>query len=260
MPRFVLFGLLVALTAAWGVELTPRPPACEVCDPVAAGGDPNPSARRLALAALAVTDVRGANEAVDTLRLDLERLPAPAREEVAAGLRELTVSCALTRASVQIPLALHPLVMGIDPDDVDPLVDRDVASLQRGLSAHVALLEGLGVGSLPLPEPGDALYDVGPPGASIDRAQLELAPSPLAACQPLVTAIAEAPDDAILEGLVRQRIALERLTGHDWAFQGLLAGWHAALRRIEPFVVDPATAGRVHEAVELLDQYVQPDC
>jgi len=220
-----------------------------------------PYADGLLFADLAETDVRGAYHTIEQVRHDLAALDPADRALAAASMQELVVTCAYTRASVQLPVALHQLVMSLEPSHVVPLVDRDVAYLQRGLAAHVAVLDTLGVAGLSSPKPGDALFGLGGPGTMVDRATLESGGHPVEATAVLVQAI----PNGLQEGGVLDRIRwhteqVERVTDHPWTLMPHTRGWHRALRRLEPFVVNPEQQQRVREAIELLDDYAGRGC
>ena len=188
------------------------------------------------------------------------------------SLRVLSVNCAYTRSALQLPVALHQVVMDIDSDSFEAFVQSDWLYLQQGLTQHVEVLDALGV-DLPMPARGQHLYsrDL---GVIIDRETLQSSVDPIAATRTLLQAVPDIAEEAdedtrvFIEdhssrvedatGVIRQcpRGPWSVSPGHPWTLGGQLNGWHDVLRRVQPFTKDPATEERVSALVALLDDYV----
>lgn len=238
------------------------------CVSTAATPIPLPRAPDAAEVPLALHDVRGTASEVARLRQDFAELPRSDRDAAAALLAELAVTCPLTRATLQLPIALRLAVDAIEPDHLDPLVQVDLVHLKHGLDEHVALLDAIGVDLSP-PAPGDFLYRSGPlsvelgPDAMIDRATLEAAADPIAATGPLLWAIQDLTRNIDMRTVDRIQDRTERLhhlTGQPWPLGTEVRGWQRAFQRIEPFVVERATQKRVRAIVELLDTFAGAGC
>lgn len=215
----------------------------------------------LSFLALSQVDARGAYQTIDKVRRDIATLSPEDRSRAAASMQVLTVTCAYTRAAVQLPIVLQQLAVGLESKHFDPLVHQDVAYLQQGLEAHVEILEALGVANLAVPQAGDALYGVGSDDAFVDRQTLRRMADPVQASQALLEAIPDTIEEGeVLERIRRHSHDVEQLTGHPWTLLPHLLGWHAALRRLEPFVVDAEQKGQVQQAIALLDQFANQGC
>lgn len=209
--------------------------------------------------ALTRADVRGTARSIELTLQDIERLSPKRRAAVAESYRVLSVNCPYTRASMQLPLALHKVVMSIEPDRLDPLVQRDWANLQRGLTTHVAVIEALG-GDLASPAPGDHLH--GAEALLLDRATLDASLDPIAAIMPLIdeiTPLVHTLDGPNTERIEKSRQDVDQAIGQ--ATLGLhLGGWENALRRVEPFVVDAEHKARVLGMIEALSAWGSQGC
>ena len=139
----------------------------------------------LTLQELSRVDVRGTVRSIEVILEDVQALSPQQRAEAAESLRVLSVTCPYTRASLQLPIALHRGVVDVDIDHIDGFVQRDWAYLWRGLTAHVAVLDALGV-DLPQPTPGDYLYGKGDATMMVDRSTLGAAVDAVEATVPLV--------------------------------------------------------------------------
>ena len=210
--------------------------------------------------ALTRADVRGTASSIGLTLQEIERLSPERLAEVTESYRVLSVNCPYTRASMLLPLALHKVVMGIGVDRMDPLVQRDWANLQRGLTTHVAVLTALG-GDLALPVPGDYLYGL-PDALLVDRDTLLASPDPIADTMPLIleiTPLAEQLDAPATERIERSRQDVDSAIGQ--ATMGLhLGGWENALRRIEPFVDDPDDRAQVRAMIDALSSWGSQGC
>ena len=215
-------------------------------------------------------DVRGTAASIAQVEAELGALSPDERAQVAASLRTLSVSCPYTRSALLLPFALSEAVMAIPAERLDRLVQHDWLTLQEGLATHVAVLSALGV-SLPSPLPGDPLHQPG--AAMLDRDALLAAGDPLGEAAQRVAAIpvlAGQLDEAARAEIDWHSDRVEALTGvvrpcprGPWALQpgqawtlGLhLAGWHDALRRVEPFAKDAETRNQIGAMMALLDAY-----
>lgn len=215
-------------------------------------------------------DVRGAVASIDAVADTLRALPEARRVDVAASLRELSVSDPYTRAALQLPFVLMDVVVGIPDDRFPRLVRQDWVHLQEGLSTHVAILTSLHVDLQP-PVAGDPLHGRGV--VMMGRDELLGSDDPLARTASLVDAIVpiaaridapahqriEALSDRVeeLTGVVRPcpRDPHSILPGQPWTLGMQLGGWHDALRRVQPFVDDPAVRVQVDAMVQVLDRY-----
>jgi len=205
-------------------------------------------------------DVRGTARSIALTLQDIEALTPERRAAVTESYRVLSVNCPYTRASMMLPLALHAEVMGIDAHGLHPLVQRDWANLQRGLTAHVAVVAALG-GDLASPEPGDHLFGAGPELLA-DRHALLASPDPIGRTWPLVRAISFLVNG--LDGPTTERIELARQEvdkAVGQATMGLhLGGWENALRKIEPFVDDDVVRGRIQRMIEVSSHWGSQGC
>jgi hypothetical protein len=205
-------------------------------------------------------DVRGTARSIELTLQDIERLSPERRAEVVEAYRVLSVNCPFTRASMQLPFALHDVVIEIDAGAMDPLVQRDWANLQRGLTTHVAVVRALG-GDLALPAPGDHLYGLGD-ALLVDRDALLDSPDPIAATMPLIGEITNLGRQ--LDGLASERIEVSRHevdSAIGQATLGLhLGGWENALRRIEPFVHETHNRARIEAMIEALSSWGSQGC
>ncbi|MEZ4449603.1 MAG: hypothetical protein R3B09_08990 [Nannocystaceae bacterium] len=265
---------LLALPLLFGCDAAaldpgPAPDPREAATEVAPADPP----AELSLAELSRVDARGTHAAISVIAAKIAALDDDARAEAAASLRALSVRCPYTRAAMQLPFALQAAVAAIDAEQLDPLVRGDWDHLQRGLAAHVELLRGLGV-DLPAPAPGDPLHDAAP-GLMLDRDALLASDDPLAATARLVgaiTTIAQGLDPSLAAELDRHSDRLEAITGverpcprgpwavlpgHPWTLGMQLGGWHDALRRVAPFVEDPAARADVEAMIDALDRYAE---
>lgn len=241
---------------AWLALLAPGcAPAAAVDAPPAV--EAAPAADLDPLVVLATTDVRGAAE-VSALLLDRIQRAGGAPE----AARRLAVNCPYTRSTYQLPLALKLTADRVDLAALDPLVQDDWRRLKRGLADHVAALDALGA-DLPLPQPGDFLDGRLPFGAYVTRADLEASADPIHDTLPLLDAIGpivEAYDAPTLALLDETYPHVQAAVGTDRMFFALFAGWHAALRRLQPFVHGAAEAREVNEMINALDRLVGQAC
>ncbi len=235
--------------------------------------EPGPAALAHELAGddLVRADVRGTVASIEHVAALVEAMDPEARAAASESLRLLSVSCPYTRAALQLPFALKAVVVGVEVDRLDPFVQRDWAYLQRGLTAHVAVLEALGV-DLAAPGPSDPLH-VAQPGLMVDRDTLLASADPLVVTAPLIgafTALAEQLDEPTRRrielhsdrvetatGIVRPcpRGPWAEFPGQPWTLGMHLGGWHDALRRVQPFVGDPEVAERIAAMIDLLDAH-----
>jgi hypothetical protein len=215
-------------------------------------------------------DARGALRSIDAVARTIRDLPEADRAEAAASLRALSVMDPYTRAALQLPFALDALVSRIPADAFDPLVRQDWVYLQEGLATHVDVLEALGV-DLPVPTVGDPLSGRGVPLVDLDA--LLASDDPLALTAALlddIIAIAQRIDAPTQERIEATSDRIEAVTGvvrpcprgphavlpgQPWTLGMQLGGWHDALRRVEPFAMDPATGAQLQAMVEALDVY-----
>jgi len=203
----------------------------------------------------------------------IDELSPEVQAQAAEPLRILSVNCPYTRSAMQLPFALHRVVMGIPTEHLDPLVQRDWEYLQGGLTAHVAALEALGV-DLPEPRRGDHLYGLDP-ALTVSRDHLETVTDPILAAAALIhalPALAEHVDEPTAELIDLHSDRMEQTTGiarpcprgpwatlpgHPWTLGMQLGGWQDALRRVEPFVEDHEAKSQIRSMIEVLDSYAQ---
>ena len=95
----------------------------------------------------------GGGPSITQVAESVRGLSTDERAEASAALQSLTVNDPYTRAAMQIPLALHHAVHGIDAKTLDPRAQKEWRALQAGLETHVAVLDALEVR---LPEPGSS--------------------------------------------------------------------------------------------------------
>lgn len=233
---------------------------------------PAPSAAP-SVEALSRLDARGTATAMKRIADTVAALPEADRAAARDHLRWLQVSDPYTRAAFTLPLALEAEVRRIPADTLPRWVQSEWSHLQAGLRDHVAVLDLLGV-DLPPPAPGDALGGQGSPFA-IDRRTLETSRQPVGLAGRLLGAIPGVTPRFTAEAqqaLVAHADAVEALTGvrrpcprgpwadlpgHPWTLGMQLAGWHDALRRVEPFVEDAHDRARVKGMIALLDGWTR---
>jgi hypothetical protein len=207
-------------------------------------------------------DVRATAQSIDEMLLDVQQLSPEQRATATESMRILSVNCPFTRASMQLPIALHEAVGRIAPGQIDPLVQTDWMYLRHGLATHVALLDALSI-DLPQPVPGDHLYIEGDAVLIIGRDALVAAAAPIQAAAPLIeqiTPLVDEIDEPTME-LIRLHSHLAGdAIGHPWTLGRQLGGWEKALRRIEPFVDDADTRAQIGAMIEVLDRYGEQGC
>lgn len=246
MKPIVLFSLLLV--------------ACHVADAVEAM--PTPFVEPSLGEDLSRVDVRGTTTATEAVLKQVRSLTPAQRSKAAESLRVLTLNCPYTRATVQVPLAVHRVVMGIDPEGIDAFVRRDWAMLQRGLTAHVAIFDALEA-DLPLPETADYLFVEADTPVIVTREALLASPDPLAATWPLVEGnerLVEGYDQGTRDHIEHHIQRMREDTLHPWALASHTQGWMDALRRIEPFVSDANTKAAVRDLIDLLDAHSRQGC
>ncbi|MEZ4240323.1 MAG: hypothetical protein R3F59_30055 [Myxococcota bacterium] len=199
---------------------------------------------------LSRVDVRGTASAVALLYADVRALPPERRAAAAAALRTLLRDDPYTRAALQLPVALRAAVAPIPAEAFDRVVRRDWAYLQTGLDVHVALLSALDVdvGSLvgddPLGETARLVASVPSRAAAVD-----------APTRARIDRLSEQVEAATGIGRPCPRGPWSVMPGQPWTLGLQLAGWHDALRRVAPFVDDPAVGAQVDAMIALLDAY-----
>jgi hypothetical protein len=216
-------------------------------------------------------DVRGTATSIATIAERIAALPPEQAAEAAESLRILSVNCPYTHVALQLPFALHHVVMGISPADLEPFIQTDWAYLQQGLTTHVAVLHALGV-NLSIPRPGDVLYSPDQPQL-LRRDTLLSTHDPLSSTSSLIDSLTtlagqiDEPTKLLIDlhsarveevtGIVRTcpRGPWAVLPGHPWTLGIQLGGWHDALRRIEPFIEDPHHAGKIDAMLDLMGRY-----
>jgi hypothetical protein len=247
----LLFSLL--LTGCVSADAGVRRADASVAAPVDHG---------LTLDELMFADVRGAARATEIVRDDLRALSPEARAEVAASMEVLVRNCPFTRASVQLPRALHRVVMETPLGEIDGgYAQSDWLSLRRGLTAHVEALDAMGA-HLPLPETGDYLYEAGD-GWLLDDAALARADDPVAATLPLlhrVRPLVEGYDRATADRIDLHRRRIEGHTMHGWVLSEHVWAWRDALVRMAPFVAEPEAKARVQAMLEALEALGREGC
>ena len=107
--------------------------------------------------ALSRLDVRGTAESMGMIAETVRALSPERKAQAGESLRILSVNDPYTRSALQLPFALHKVVMGIDSASLDPLIQSDWEYLTAGLTSHVAVLDALGV-DLSEPVLGDSLF------------------------------------------------------------------------------------------------------
>lgn len=228
------------------------------------------SACSFADAVVPAPTVPTSTEATDAHRADaepvLERLRQARPRDRAAlkvAIGNLSVSCPYTRASLQLPLVLEQVVSSLAAEDLAPHARAPWTELQRGLKAHVALLDAMGV-DLRLPAAGDHLLWATEGRAIVDRTTLAASPDPIGDTMQLIArndAIVEAMDDAT-------RASIERDSGTVYAviqpmtttMYHLTARWHEALRTLAPSVQDPTDRARLERLIRVLDEHEKQGC
>ncbi|TNE86556.1 MAG: hypothetical protein EP330_22720 [Deltaproteobacteria bacterium] len=219
----------------------------------------------LDLDALSRVDVRGTTAAITRIAERLAELPDEDRVQASASLAWLVANDPYTRAAMQMPVAMHASVSAIDARRLDPLVAQDWQYLQLGLATHVAALETLGV-DLTAPVPGDGLHGevldreavlAGPGAVMRTTAFLEDIPRLVALVDPETRALMDEHSARVeaLTGIGRPcpRTPFAILPGQPWTLGMQLAGWHDALRRIEPFATDPEVHAEVLAMMAMMD-------
>lgn len=227
--------------------------------------------RHIGLEALVCGTVQGTAMSASSALAQVQALPPKRLARARAVLRELVVSDPFTRVALQLPLALRPVVDGVDRGGLDREALWDWDALKRGLAAHVAILDTLGV-DLAAPQASDPLGGVDR-GRLLVRVALEASADPVAATRALIedaVAIAVTQDDATRARIDALSAELEAITGLErpcprdvhhaqpgqpWTLGHLLGGWHDALSRIRPFARDPAVAQRIDAMDGLLEAY-----
>ncbi|MBX2797028.1 MAG: hypothetical protein KTR31_05155 [Myxococcales bacterium] len=215
------------------------------------------AAAELTLEELARADVRGTAQSTTRVLQHVRALDPAQREAASAALRALQVTCPYHRSSVQLPLALRAVVSGIDPMDLDPLIQADWQRLLQGLDAQVAVLDALGV-ELPLPVEGDYLHGRVYPDAPLTRAQLAESGDPLADTRPLLASVPFVVDDYddAIKGVIHGHVeVLDEATAGQWPLKLQILGWRNALKRIQPFLTDSERAARVEQMIRVIDEY-----
>jgi hypothetical protein len=220
---------------------------------------------------LSRVDVRGTATSIAMIARDVKQLSPEDRALAAESLRILSVNDPYTRSALQLPFALQIAVMDIPAASVGSFAHRDWEYLQAGLTTHVAVLESLGV-DLPEPVEGDHLYG-GEHGSMVDRDTLAVSDDPIRATSLLIdeiTAFAARVDEPTSELISLHSDRVEMATGvgrpcprspftvfpgQPWTLGMQLGGWHDALRRVEPFVLDPEVKGQIGAMNALFDGY-----
>lgn len=196
---------------------------------------------------LSRVDVRGTAASITAVLQAIQQLEPEARAEAIASLRYLSVNCPYTRAALQLPFALHARVKGIDAETLDPFIARDWRTLQEGLATHVAVLEALEV-DLALPPSLDATREV-----------VQAIPTAATAIDEetmyLIELRSEQLEAATGIGRPCPRGPWSIQPGHPWTLGLQLGGWSDALRRLRPFVKDPATGKDIDAMRALLDDF-----
>jgi len=211
---------------------------------------------------LLLADARGAALGMELVRDDLARLDPATRTEVAASMHLLVRNCPYTRASVQLPRALHRVLQETPLGAVDGgYAQSDWVQLRRGLKAHVEALDLLGA-HLPLPETGDYLYRTDADWL-VDDAGLAASPDPIADVLRLIEQVD--PLVSGYDGVTRDVIAhhQERVsdrTGQHWVLSRHVWSWRDALTRLEPFVEEPATKAKVRQMLDALNTLGMDGC
>lgn len=260
----VVLALLGGCAAEHRVEGVPAPSSASPPDSTPDG---------LSADALVRVDARGTASSMAMIARQVQDLSPEARALAAESLRTLSVNDPYTRSAMQLPFALHAVVAGIDPERLDPLIQSDWHYLQEGLAAHVAALERLGV-DLPEPAAGDLLHGRGQ-GLMLNRNALLAAEDPIGVTAALIDELPalarqiEAPSRELIDlhservekitGVTRPcpRGPWAALPGQPWTLGMHLGGWHDALRRVEPFVEDPAVKPQIAAMIELLGAYAR---
>lgn len=234
---------------------------------------PSPTPDGLTADELSRMDVRGTASSIAMISADVQKLSPEEQMQAAESLRILSVNDPYTRSAMQLPFALHAVVTGIAPERLDPLVQSDWRYLQQGLAAHVAVLEVLGV-DLPEPALGDQLHGRAQ-GLMVSRDILLATDDPVGVTAALIhelPVLAAQVDEPSMELINRHSDRVERVTGvgrpcprgpwatlpgHPWTLGMQIGGWHDALRRVEPFVQDPAVKLQIDAMIEVLDEYAR---
>jgi hypothetical protein len=234
---------------------------------------PSPTPDGLTADELSRMDVRGTASSMAMISGEVQKLSPEEQAQAAESLRILSVNDPYTRSAMQLPFALHAVVTGIAPERLDPLVQRDWRYLQEGLAAHVAVLEVLGV-DLPEPALGDHLHGRAQ-GLMVSRDILLAKDDPIGVTAALIheiPALAGQVEEPSMELINRHSDRVERVTGvgrpcprgpwatlpgQPWTLGMQIGGWHDALRRVEPFVQDPAVKLQIDAMIEVLDEYAQ---
>lgn len=224
--------------------------------------NPVPTWDGLTLDELVQVDVRGTTRATEIVLAEVQGLSATDRRDAARALAKLQVTCPYNRASVQLPIALHQAVSRFDETHLDPVARSDWRYLERGLAAHVAILDALGA-DLPLPAEGDYLHGKLYPDAPKTRAEIEQADDPVALTLPLLASIPFVVNDydaATYEAIGVELAAVEARTAHQWPLDQHLMGWRSALTRIQPFVQGSEQYQEISYMIYAIDTYMGLSC
>ncbi len=197
---------------------------------------------------------------IEQVLAEAKRLTPAERTRVAGAVAGLSVSCPYTRLSIQLTLALHQEVMK-ENSCLGPGLGDDWAKLQRGLTAHVELLDLLGA-SLPAPVMGDHLFGAGF-GVIVDRKTLAASDDPFALSLPLQNAVSrliDTFDDEAYDRMGRDRATGQAILGRKLKFDNELRGWTSALQQLDTSTMGPHAKARLERMLEVLETFAEQGC
>jgi hypothetical protein len=197
---------------------------------------------------------------VERLLAQVKQLDPVERARVSEAVAELAVNCPFTRLSMQLTLALHQEVMA-EHTCLGPGLGEDWAQLQRGLTAHVELLDLLGV-DLPEPALGDHLHGAGF-GVIVDRKTLAASPDPFELSRPLQDAVGGLVDtfsDDTLARMDRARAVGELTLHRPISFGNELRGWTSALQQLDTRQLGPHARPKLDRMLEVLEAFADQGC
>jgi hypothetical protein len=211
---------------------------------------------------LVYVDVRGATQAMEMVRDQVRALDPSARTEVAESMNFLARNCPYTRASIQLPRAMHQVFVETPLGSIDALAQSDWEYFRRGLTAHVDTHAAMGV-ALPLPESGDYLFRAAPQPWLVDEQALRGAANPMVPTESLLAQVddlVEGIDESTMEGIRFHTGRVDHHIGHSWTLSNHLQGWREALLKIEPHLTEPEAQAKVRQMLEALDRYGRQGC
>jgi hypothetical protein len=183
------------------------------------------------------------------------------RAEAHQAAAVLMVNCPYNRLSMQLPIALERVAARYDDSYTDIEFRAEWRRIRAGLAQHVALVDALGAGAQPMPQPGD--YLAPHRQLLLTRAQLDASADPLDALEPLLNAthgLVGSYDPWTLQRIADATDTVDLRTDGQWPTQYLLMAWRRQLVSIEPFITQQDMLRDVQRMIAALDTYSELRC